>query len=140
MIGESDAILREDLLNKNKNYSQTKTEWLKEQGVQINAVKYVNGAGTNTVYTVPLGKTFYLTNFTLSGYSAGSTQCALRCSAFSNTEIGTISYNANSVNYSQSYEIPIILQENDTITLQTVGGTVQTATIQGFEINKSIFQ
>ena len=146
VFGGEDVSLEKDILAGEKKFVFTYYEWLRNQGVDMNARAFNDAGIETTVFTVPNKQTLYLTNWslTVSRHTGGvATGCGLKITSFSDNEIASINIGGSAAAEGEQastgvFVIPLKIDERERIILNPGPGLRCTVSIQGFLVPKKI--
>ncbi len=139
MVGESDVALEEDIIKKPKEFVRSWVEWSASNREQIlKGINFSGGAGTRTIYTVPLKHTFFLTSAFISSHEHGALDASVIMTVSRGTILAIDLGNHHSDSISLAYPMPIKLEENEVVALTNDANTDFIAGVQGFLVPKQI--
>ena len=120
-----------------KDYTPTWLEWAAQNFQQISRAANQAGTGGATIYTVPTGFTFYLTNVSITGIEGGSS--GVITPSGSRYELISLKCSANNTATNSScFSVPLKMNAGETINLIVAGAAANvTADITGFLVRFS---
>jgi len=135
-LGKSKLPLEEDLIKKKIEFIKTWSEWASQNEERAIANSFLVNNNTKTIFTVPKGKTLFITSAYLAIENHGATstaRTAVLVEAASFNEILSItaagtSSNAHSLNFTH----PIKIEEEEIIQLVPDSGFASARAVAGF--------
>lgn len=124
--------------SKSINVAQDKSsfDWIIDNSVRIQGSAFANAGGNTTLYTVPKGKTLYISNLTLTAdndLGAVSDSIVLRVSGNILTEmyVGRVATEFSSM----TFNLPLKVNSNETIVVYAGASAKAICSLVGYEIN-----